>query len=165
MIRISTEEILWYVFATIVVEILVKKNSIYQKCNGTGKGMHYASLGNEPFVSNTGVSVEWRSIGVESISTHAEMNAIIQFLKKKNADKGRRKRRFENNIKMPKKIKVVLLYRGRFKYSRPCNDCIKVLRYYGIQKVTYSTGDPSNRFITENIQEMPMLYTSVGNIY
>lgn len=39
---------------------------------------------------------------------------------------------------------------GNLCMSKPCLDCIQVIRDVGISKVMYSTGDPSKPFITES---------------
>ena len=47
--------------------------------------------------------------------------------------------------------------------SRPCDECILIMRMYKIKRVMYSTGDLSVPFITESVDEMCLRGSSRGN--
>jgi hypoxanthine phosphoribosyltransferase len=55
------------------------------------------------------------------------------------------------NIKFPKTMIVVSPYKGGFRMSRPCADCVKVMKMYGIKEVIYSTGNPDEPFVKEKV--------------
>ena len=112
---------------------------------------------------NVPYPVEWNH-DITSTSTHAEMNAIIHYLHQKKII-GRRKghslrHRFTN---FPKTIYVVSIYKDQLRNSRPCNECICVMRLYGIRRVVYSTGNIDEPFHMENVATMPLLCQSRGN--
>ena len=100
------------------------------------------------------------------------MNAIKNFLREKKVYGSRKKHSVHNvknflrekKIKMPKTMFVVSPYKGRFRVSRPCNECIKVMRLYGIKKVVYSTGNPESPFCKEDVATMPLNGSSRGNL-
>jgi hypothetical protein len=72
-------------------------------------------------------------------TTHSEINFII-------------------NKGAPDILFVVSPYRNRFRYSRPCSNCIKFMRFHRVKYVVYSTGDSSIPFIIENVKTMPLVY-------
>jgi len=121
-------------------------------------------------VKNHPDSIEWDNIGVRSFSTHAEMDVIISYLHSKKIYGVRKhsplyvKKMIDaKRLKMPKTLTVVSPYKGRFRNSRPCNECIKVMRLYGIKNVVYSTGNPEQPFCKEIVSEMKMMGSSSGN--
>ena len=118
---------------------------------------------------NVPVPVEWKGIGCHSISTHAEMSAIMNFLISTKQIKGRRKVHGKTPFKgkVPKTLYVVSMYKGRWRNSRPCDDCIKVMRYYGVKRVIYSTGltDPHRFLCVEKVDSMEFRGRSSGNRY
>ncbi len=77
--------------------------------------------------------IEWSNLGIKSASTHAEMVAIISILKKyklKHTNKAK--------PKFPKKIYVFALNTNKtFRSSKPCEHCLKLLKYYGVKTVVY----------------------------
>lgn len=98
------------------------------------------------------------------------MNAIISYLRSQKIYDIRKhtplmvKKMIESGrLKVPKTLTVVSTYNGLFRNSRPCNECIKVMRLYGIQNVVYSTGNPTQPFCKEVVSEMKMLGSSSGN--
>lgn len=116
-------------------------------------------------MKNTPHPIEWNAFNFCSQSTHAEMNAIVSHLHQKKKDGGRRKSHCSkhNYCKFPKTIVVISLYKGRLRQSRPCDDCINVMRLYKIKNVIYSTGDLETPFLMEKIETMPFLGHSRGN--
>ena len=92
------------------------------------------------------------------------MNAIVYYLHQKKI-LGRRKKHSEYNImpKFPKTLFVVSLYKGQLRNSRPCNDCILIMRMYGIKRVIYSTGNTDEPYHMESVSTMPFLCQSRGN--
>ena len=114
-------------------------------------------------VKNDPQPIEWNHL-IKSSSTHAEMNAIVHYLHQKKI-LGRRKKHSEYNIiqKFPKTLFVVSLYKGQLRNSRPCNDCILVMRMYGIKRVIYSTGNIDEPYHMESVATMPFLCQSSGN--
>ena len=88
------------------------------------------------------------------------MNAISSYLKQHKLY-GRRK--FKHNCKMPKTLVVISIYNEQLRNSRPCNDCIYVMRMYNIKKVIYSTGNPDKPYSIENVESMPLFYQTRRN--
>ena len=72
-------------------------------------------------------------------TTHSEINFII-------------------NKGAPEILFTVSPYRNRFRYSRPCSNCIKFMRFHGVKNVVYSTGDSNTPFIIEDVKTMPLIY-------
>jgi deoxycytidylate deaminase len=112
--------------------------------------------------------IEWKGFGdFSSISTHAEMNAIISYLKRTNQYIGRRKYQGKKKFtgKIPKTMYIVSFYKGKWRNSRPCDHCLYLLNYYGIKKVVYTTGldDPALFFCSERVNKMEYLGVSKGN--
>ena len=64
---------------------------------------------------------------------------------------------------MPNIITVYRAHNGELLNSRPCDDCIKVMRYFGIKRVKYSTGDPVIPFVIEHLDEIEFHGPSKGN--
>lgn len=102
-----------------------------------------------------------------SWTAHAEMRAIIMYLIATKQNKKRRrnhgKKAFDGNV--PKTLYVVSFNNGIWKNSRPCDDCIKIMRYYGVKKVIYTTGleDPDKFLMCEKVDEMEFMGKSYGN--
>ena len=109
--------------------------------------------------------IEW--LGIRSSSTHAEMKAIALYLSSTHQNRGRRKRHKKHIFrgKVPRTMFVVSMYKNIWRNSRPCDDCIKILRYYGVKKVIYTTGltDPNKFFCVEEVSKMEFLGRSRGN--
>ena len=94
------------------------------------------------------------------------MNLILDYLRKTRQNRNRRKSNYyKKQWGFPKKIVVIRVKDNELRYSRPCDHCICLLRYYGIKKVIYSTGIdlPGKRYYMENISEMEFLGPSKGN--
>jgi hypothetical protein len=70
------------------------------------------------------------------------MKCIIMYLKQTGQCIGRRKKHGNQkfNGKIPKTIYIASPYKNRYRISRPCKECIIILKYYGIKKVVYTTG-------------------------
>jgi hypothetical protein len=103
-------------------------------------------------VKNEAHPIEWGGPGVISNSTHAEMKLIMSHLGRQSHRRpchGKCKQ--QSNIQST--VLVVSVYKGRLRNSRPCEDCIKILRYYGVKKVMYSTGstEAGCEFTTEKL--------------
>jgi deoxycytidylate deaminase len=124
-------------------------------------------LGNKSGGKNDVTPIEWGGFDCYSWSTHAEMRAIALHLSVTRQNRGRRKRHGKTPFtgKMPKTIYVVSYYKGTWRNSRPCDDCLRVLRYYGVKRVVYSTGspDPDRFFCVEKVNEMEFHGRSSGN--
>ena len=58
---------------------------------------------------------------------------------------------------------VVSPYKNRFRYSRPCTNCILLMRYFGIVNVVYSTGDSKCPYMIENVADMQLIKKSRGD--
>jgi hypothetical protein len=58
---------------------------------------------------------------------------------------------------------VVSPYKNKFRYSRPCSNCIMYMRYCGVEDVVYSTGDQYIPYIIEKVSEMVLVHTSRGD--
>jgi hypothetical protein len=112
---------------------------------------------NEPF------PVEWK--GLSSVSTHAEMNLIVSTLRQMKKNVGRRKYHSSeyNYGKFPNTLIVISIYKNQLRNSRPCNECIKVMRMYKIKRVVYSTGNLQEPFHMELVSSMPFICQSRGN--
>lgn len=124
-------------------------------------------LGKTDGVKNDPYPIEWQACGngFFSSSTHAEMNTIVSHLRHKKKHLGRRKshRPKHKYCKFPRTLFVVSIYKGRLRYSRPCNECIKIMRMYKIKRVIYSTGILEEPYYMENVATMPFLGSSRGN--
>jgi len=62
---------------------------------------------------------------------------------------------YKNN-KSKKSCKILLVIRfenGMFKNSKPCKECIEKLKYH-VKKIIYSTGDISNPFVCEKLDNL-----------
>ena len=102
---------------------------------------------------------------LESTSSHAEMKTIELHLRQKKKHIGRRKLHSSkhNYCKFPKTLVVISIYNGRLRYSRPCNDCIIIMRMYNIKRVIYSSGNPDEPYYMEDVATMPFICQSRGN--
>lgn len=49
---------------------------------------------------------------------------------------------------------------GKLVNSRPCNDCIKILKRYPIKKIYYS--NDNGEIIVEKLMDMELLHDSTG---
>jgi deoxycytidylate deaminase len=107
-------------------------------------------------LKNTPEYIEWDNLNIYSKSTHAEMMAILQFLKK------HKKTPKDKDIpKFPKKIYVMSFNKNNIlRNSKPCSDCLKLLKFYGIKKVVYSVYD---NIITEKIENIKDVIVTRGN--
>ncbi len=93
--------------------------SLPEKING---------MKNEPYY------IDWPILNIYSKTIHAEMAAILSLLRKYKVS-----RYSKNKPKFPKKIYVVSFYTDkRLRISKPCEDCLRLLKYYGVKKVVYS---------------------------
>jgi deoxycytidylate deaminase len=112
---------------------------------------------NKPF------PVEWK--GLSSASTHAEMNLILSTLRQMKKNVGRRKSHSSeyNYGKFPNTLVVISIYKNQLRNSRPCNECIRVMRMYKIKRVVYSTGNAEEPFHMETVLTMPFMCQSRGN--
>lgn len=128
-------------------------------------GKHYATFlkGEKKWYKNKPFPVEWK--GFSSVSTHAEMNLIVNTLCKMKKKSGRRKFHSPeyNYGKFPNTFIVISIYKNKLRNSRPCNECIKVMRMYKIKRVVYSTGNLHEPFHTELVSSMPFICQSRGN--
>ncbi len=79
--------------------------------------------------------IEWSKLNIYSKTTHAEMVAVLQILKKNKLS-----RDSNNKPKFPKILFIFSFNKNKkTRMSKPCADCVKILRYYGVKKVIYST--------------------------
>ena len=99
-----------------------------------------------------------------STSSHAEMKTMELHLRQKKKHIGRRKSHSSkhNYCKFPKTLVVISIYNGRLRYSRPCNDCIIIMRMYNIKRVIYSSGNPDEPYYMEDVATMPFICQSRG---
>lgn len=116
---------------------------------------------------NDPTPIEWNGFNCHSWSTHAEMKAIVSYLNLTKQNRNRRKAHGKVPFtgKIPKTIYVLSYYKNRWRNSRPCDDCIRVLRYYGVKRVRYSTGsdNPKHFLCEENVSTMKFHGKSKGN--
>ena len=114
-------------------------------------------------INNEPLPIEWNNLS--STSTHAEMNLIVNTLRTMKKNSGRRRyHSFNYNYgNFPNTIIVISIYKNRLRNSRPCNECIKVMRMYKIKRVIYSTGNLEEPFHTELVSSMPFICQSRGN--
>ena len=92
------------------------------------------------------------------------MNCIITYLRQKKKINGRRKMHSSlQSWSLPKTIVVVSIYNGKLRNSRPCNECIHIMRMYNIKNVIYSTGNPEEPYRKEEVSMMQFMYHSRGN--
>ena len=117
-------------------------------------------------VKNDPYPIEWNSFNnFQSSSTHAEMNIIVSHIRKNKYNIVRRK--FHSSrykyCKFPKTLVVVSIYKGKFRNSRLCDECIKIMRMYKIKNVIYSTGIKETPFYSENVLTMSFIGHSHGN--
>lgn len=88
-------------------------------------------------LKNTPHYIEWPRLRIYSKSTHAEMAAIIDFLRKNKSNS-----KSTNIPKFPKTLYVFSFNKNKkTRMSKPCADCLKLLKYYGVKKVIYSIYD------------------------
>lgn len=118
--------------------------------------------GEEIIGKNDRHSVEWPWI--ESLSLHAEMAAILNYLRRNKLHIHRRKKHKVPRYQVPSTLYVIGYYNDKIQNSRPCNHCIQVMRFYGVKKVIYSTGQTDGcRFLMEYVDKMEMRHISSGN--
>jgi len=95
------------------------------------------------------------------------MRALALYLSRTKQNRGRRKRHGRKPFdgKVPRTMYVVSMYKNKWRNSRPCDDCIRLLRYYGVKRVVYTTGsdDPSQFYCCERVNEMELHGRSSGN--
>jgi hypothetical protein len=84
---------------------------------------------------------------IETSSTHSEANYLVTHCKVGDVET----------------LYVVSPYKNRFRYSRPCTNCILIMRVYGVKNVIYSTGDTGCPYILELVDNMPLLKKSRGD--
>lgn len=103
--------------------------------------------------------------GFGSLTSHAEMMKVISYLRRKKKHIGRRKSHHSKHdyCKFPKTLVVISIYKGRLRYSRPCDACISIMRMYNIKSVIYSSGSPDEPYYMENVATMPFMGQSRGN--
>ncbi len=70
-----------------------------------------------------------------------------------------------NNVGYPKEKKNDLLIirinsKGDFVNSRPCNECIEMMRQYKIGRIYYS--DDKGKIVKEKLSEMELLHENKG---
>jgi hypothetical protein len=108
-------------------------------------------------------STEFKSL--ESSSFHAEMKTMESHLRQRNKHIGRRKLHSSkhNYCKFPKTLIVIYIYKGRLRNSRPCNDCIIIMRMYNIKHTIYSSCNPDKPYYMEDVATMPFICQSRGN--
>jgi hypothetical protein len=58
---------------------------------------------------------------------------------------------------------VVSPYKNRFRYSRPCTNCIKIMRFFDVNQVVYSTGDSDVPYKIEDVNAMEFMEVSRGD--
>lgn len=118
-------------------------------------------------MKNDPTTVEWNGLSCNSISTHAEMKLIQKYLSDTNQNHCRRKKHGKHKFtgKIMKTIIVVSYYKNKWRCSRPCDDCLRLLKYYGVKKVIYSTGsdDPNKALCMEKTKNMKYEGKSSGN--
>jgi deoxycytidylate deaminase len=85
-----------------------------------------------------------KDLDIKMTSTHAEVNFLLTY-------------------GVVETLYVVSPYKMRFKYSRPCENCILMMRHYGVKDVVYSTGCKDIPFKTESVANMPLLGKSRGD--
>jgi deoxycytidylate deaminase len=91
-------------------------------------------------VKNNPHYIEWPKLQIYSNSTHAEMAAIVDFLRKNK--KNIKNTKSSYIPKFPKTLYVFSFNKNKkTRMSKPCADCLKLLKYYGIKKVIYSIYD------------------------
>lgn len=71
----------------------------------------------------------------------------------------------EENVlrKLEKKEKIMLVIRCEkniFKYSKPCKNCIILMKEKGIKKVVYTSGDINEPIIVEKINDITNEWTT-----
>jgi hypothetical protein len=65
----------------------------------------------------------------------------------------------------PETLFVVSPYKNKFRYSRPCSNCIMFMRFCGVKQVVYSTGNTQVPYCIETVVDMPLLSKSRGDRY
>ena len=111
---------------------------------------------------NDPTAIEWPWIS--SLSVHAEMAAILNYLRRNRLHIHRRKSHKIPKYRVPSTLYVIGYYHDRLQNSRPCNHCIQVMRFYGVKKVIYSTGKKEeDAFLMEYVDRMEMRHISSGN--
>jgi deoxycytidylate deaminase len=107
-------------------------------------------------MKNTPQYIEWNNLNIYSKTTHAEMVAILQFLKK-----NKKTIKDKEIPKFPKKIYVMSFNKNnKLRNSKPCEACLKLLKYYGVKTVVYSI---YNDIITEKIDNIKNTIVVRGN--
>ena len=92
---------------------------------------------------------------IKTNSTHSEMSFVIRHVKSHGLNPSEVKKEDLIKLDFPKHLVNLRLYHnGALKISKPCSDCQKLLKLCGVEKVTYSTSDPDNQFVTEDIATM-----------
>lgn len=105
-----------------------------------GRGQHIYSIAFNKFVVQPKTCTTQRTV-------HAEIHAICKYSKKNLKGMDILVIRTNKNLKLSN--------------SRPCNDCINKMNFFGIRKVYYS--DKNGNIISEYVEEMEKCHISSGN--
>lgn len=87
-------------------------------------------------------------------TTHAEMALLLSFLYENNIDPSSLTRDDLKNVGFPTHLRVLSPYGNRVRISRPCADCLDIIRCCGITHVTYSTNDRECPFVTQHVDDI-----------
>ena len=89
------------------------------------------------------------------------MSFVVNYIKSLGLDPYKIKKEDLHKLNIPKHITVIRVYHnGTLKISKPCSDCLKLLKLCAVEKVTYSTSDLDNPFIKERVVDIDAIESS-----
>ena len=116
-------------------------------------------------MKNEPIPIEWMKLDLKMATSHAEWMAVQAVLKRSNGHIGRRKKHSSKYKHMvPKHLTVISLNKGHLRISRPCDNCIRMMLVYGVETVTWSTGNPECPYMTEKVKNMKFHGPSRGDL-
>lgn len=120
-------------------------------------------------------------------SVHAELHVIMQYFgshniknlyynsnsrlkiknKKYNFSNSKNKK-YEKMLRILKNSEIIVIRKpnnesiGHYLESRPCNECVKMMKKIGIKKVHYS--NDNGDIVTEKVKDMDLKHNTPGNV-
>ena len=161
-------------------------NTMDQPCNyGDMKWRHIAALVINHKIVSIGSCNHRTRVGHKNMpSIHAELHAVMLYFGSHNIHNliynsklNSKRRRYSFNYKNKKYNKMlrslqnaeIIVVRkpnspniDHYLESRPCNECVKMMKKLGIKKVHYS--NEHGKMITEKVKDMEFKHNTPGNV-
>jgi deoxycytidylate deaminase len=106
--------------------------------------------------------------GYKCTSIHAEVNAMLNFFGKNlQFDNIKNQWYLLNNYKKTDKLNLIVIRitkDGKLSNSRPCINCLNMMKDLGIKKIYYTSGN-NNELICENVKDMISIQISYITLY